>query len=102
MTQKQQLLKMFAENGNRITLGQIMKTNLGAEYRARISDLRNEGKTIVCTEKPVPSDNVYDLIEVKPEPPEVAEYRRIMRGYSENHNQIPKIQAQIEKILNKC
>jgi len=41
-TQKERLLKLFADNGNILSLGQIMKTDLAAEYRARISELRNE------------------------------------------------------------
>ena len=63
MTQKQQLLQMFKDNGNMITLGQIMKTTLGAEYRARMSDLRKMGYEITCTiNAKEPSENIYMLI----------------------------------------
>lgn len=52
MTQTQALRRMFDENGGRLTLGEIMRTYLGASYRQRLSDLRRElvteGKTIIC------------------------------------------------------
>jgi hypothetical protein len=52
MTQTQTLRRMFEENGGRLTLGEIMRTYLGASYRQRLSDLRREliadGKTIIC------------------------------------------------------
>lgn len=68
LSQKEQLLKLFADNGNILTLGQIMKTSLGAEYRARISELRNAGYEILCTvNKKNPSDNIYTLYGQKQE-----------------------------------
>lgn len=52
MTQTQVLRKMFDDNGGKLTLGEIMRTYLGASYRQRLTDLRRvligEGKTIVC------------------------------------------------------
>lgn len=42
MTQTQQLLEMFKENNNSITLGQILNSYLAVAYRQRISDLRQE------------------------------------------------------------
>jgi hypothetical protein len=52
VTQTQALKKMFEDNGGRLTLGEIMRTYLGASYRQRLSDLRRElageGKTIIC------------------------------------------------------
>lgn len=52
MTQTQALKKMFDENGGKLTLGELMRTYLGASYRQRLSDLRREliaeGKTIIC------------------------------------------------------
>lgn len=52
MTQTQALRKMFDENGGKLTLGELMRTYLGASYRQRLSDLRRElgteGKTIIC------------------------------------------------------
>lgn len=63
MTQKEQALQMFRENNNQLTLREIMKTNLGCEYRARFSDLRREGYKINCERAKKPSDNTYTLIE---------------------------------------
>ena len=65
MTQKERLLQMFRENNNQLTLGQILKSDLAAEYRARISNLRGEGYRIECTKNKKPSLNTYTLI---PEP----------------------------------
>lgn len=52
MTQTQILRQLFDDHGGRLTLGDIMKTYLGASYRQRLSDLRRdlagEGKTITC------------------------------------------------------
>jgi len=52
MSQTQELRWMFKEHGGKLTLGEIMKTYLGASYRQRLSDLRremmSEGKTITC------------------------------------------------------
>lgn len=52
MRQTDQLRKMFDDNGGKLTLGEIMRTYLGASYRQRLSDLRRElageGKTIIC------------------------------------------------------
>ena len=92
MTQKQQLLKLFADNDGTITLGQIMQTTLAAEYRARISDLRREGYNILCTEKQTASDNVYTLIT---EPVEYAAWRKTLAAYPANHPERKKY----EKIM---
>lgn len=52
MTQTQLLRRMFEENGGRLTLGQIMKTDLAERHRTIIGMLRkeliNEGKIITC------------------------------------------------------
>ena len=62
-TQIQHLLRLFQENGNKLTLGMILKTNLGAAYRPRLSDLREKGYTVDCVEdKKEPSNNLYTLI----------------------------------------
>lgn len=63
MTQHEQLITMFRENGNRLTLGQIMQTTLAAEYRARMTDLRHQGYTITCTKGKRPSENLYTFQE---------------------------------------
>ena len=70
-TQKQRLLKLFADNGNQLSLGMIMQTDLAAEYRARISDLRNEGHEILCTiDHKEPSNNLYTYYGKKLPTPE--------------------------------
>ena len=109
MTQKEQLLKLFADNGNQITLGMIMKTTLAAEYRARISELRNANYEILCTiDKDEPNNNLYTLygeIDKKPlsieKQNKIKDYTKTMLGYPENHNQREKIQVQIEGISNE-
>lgn len=79
MTQTQALRKMFDENGGKLTLGELMRTYLGASYRQRLSDLRRElvteGKTIICY--PVKIANCKSLtlwqIEELPKPTVYAE-----------------------------
>lgn len=63
MTQRERLLSLFAENGNRLTLGQIMGTTLAAEYRARLSEMRRDGYRIECVKGKHPSENTYHLTE---------------------------------------
>ena len=99
MSQKTDILKFFRANGNRLTLGQIMKTSFGSEYRARFSDLRREGHVIICDDKdkPSPSDNIYTLVE-EPEArkaAKVAEYRKIQAAYPPGHRQREAIETQI-------
>lgn len=65
MTQKEQLLNLFQENGNKLTLGQIMQTNLGCEYRARMTDLRHQGHIINFKRGKRPSENLYELNPTK-------------------------------------
>jgi hypothetical protein len=79
VTQTQALKKMFDENGGKLTLGELMRTYLGASYRQRMSDLRHElekeGKTIICY--PVKIANCKSLtrwqIEELPKPTVYAE-----------------------------
>ena len=59
MSQITDLLDLFIRNGNTLTLGQILKTNLAAEYRARMTDLRKQGFTITLERGRRPSDNRY-------------------------------------------
>jgi len=74
MTQTQSLRRMFDENGGRLTLGEIMRTYLGASYRQRLSDLRREivteGKTIICypNHKDGHKSETYWQIEDLPKP----------------------------------
>ena len=63
LTQKEALLKMFRANGNRLTLGQIMRTQYCCEYRARFTELRQEGYAIGYTKGARPSENLYILTE---------------------------------------
>ena len=52
-----------------LKLGQILETNLAAEYRARISDLRRDRHEITCTiNAKVPSENIYMLVTNKTPP----------------------------------
>lgn len=96
MTQKQQLLEMFETNGNMLKLGQILQTNLAAEYRARISDLRREGYDITCTISPTPSENIYMLIN--PNQAKIDEYTELRNTYPENSPHRYKIDTQIAKL----
>ena len=61
MTQKEHLLRLFRENNSRLTLGQILNTNLSAAYRGRISELRREGYSIEMEHGKKPSENLYVL-----------------------------------------
>lgn len=60
-SQRDQVLRLFAEHGNVLTLGQIMRTTLAAEYRARFTELRREGYVIACELKRPASQNLYTL-----------------------------------------
>jgi len=61
LSQRDQLLKLFSENGNALTLGQIMRTTLAAEYRARLSEMRGDGYIITCQIRKPASANLYTL-----------------------------------------
>ena len=62
MTQHEQLIGLFKRHGWRVTLGQILQTTLAAEYRARMTDLRKHGFTILCQKGKTPSENTYTMI----------------------------------------
>lgn len=63
VTQIEQLIKLFRENGNRLTLGQILNTTLAAEYRARMTDIRNSQRYEIKFQRgKCPSENLYTLI----------------------------------------
>lgn len=105
MSQKTDLIKLFRANGGRLTLGQIMKTHLAAEYRARISDARRDGYVILCDDKdkPSPSENVYILIEEKTakKQAEIAECRKMQTTYPREHCQWQAIENQINGLKEK-
>ncbi len=64
MTQTEALIDLFRQHGNRLTLGDIMQTTLGCEYRARMTELRHKGYTITCKiNRKQPTRNEYVLIE---------------------------------------
>lgn len=71
MNQREALLDLFRRNGYTLTLGQIMKTDLAAEYRARMSELRTEeGYTITLERGKTASENRYTMV-----PPEGQQLR---------------------------
>jgi hypothetical protein len=64
MSQSSDLLSLFKENGNRLTLGQILENwrIVGSKYTNRISEIREMGYTIECIEdKKEPTNNLYIL-----------------------------------------
>lgn len=66
LSQKQHLLKLFRDNGNMITLGMIMKTDLACEYRKWISILRKDPQYEIpepVLDNKNPSNNLYTLIK---------------------------------------
>ena len=101
MTQKQQLLQLFADNGGKITLGQILQTTLAAEYRARMSDLRREGYGIDCKTGTEPSKNEYRLVSVPLEEGKreyIKKSRVILEGSPVTHNQRIKEEAYLDSL----
>jgi len=46
LSQKEKLLKLFRDNGNMLSLGMILKTDLADEWRARLTELRQDGYNI--------------------------------------------------------
>lgn len=63
MSQREELLILFRRNGNRVTLGQILNTQLAAEYRARITELRHAGYAIALERGKTAGENIYRLYE---------------------------------------
>lgn len=131
MTQKEKLLQLFRDNGNMITLGMIMQTNLACEYRKWISIIRKDPLYEIpepVLDKKNPSNNLYTLIEhnsptsptetlepkCKPTPSEaeyvkrsdtihdrIVNYKRIQAGYPKTHSQYKAIQEQIDLLEKK-
>lgn len=65
-TQKEKLVALFRMNNNRLRLGDIMRTELAAEYRARMTELRKQGYSIICERGEKPSENMYYLRAPEP------------------------------------
>lgn len=63
MTQREQLLTLFHDNGDRITLAQILNTSLAAEYRARITELRHAGHIVTLERGKTVGENIYRLFK---------------------------------------
>ena len=64
MSQTDQLLMLFREHGNRLTLGEMLDNwrRIGSNETGRISDLRRAGYIIECKEdRDLPTANLYIL-----------------------------------------
>jgi hypothetical protein len=63
MTQKERILWLFSMNGNKLTLGQLLRDPSGVGYKStsRFSDLRKEGYKIDFIKGETPSQNMYVL-----------------------------------------
>jgi len=128
MTQFEQMIAAFKDNGNMLTTGKMVKIN-PCEYRKIVSLIRQDPRYEIpdpILDKEHPSNNLYTLIEIDSEAPgsslkplkikegkcppkplslekqrTVDEYRQIQRSYPGNHAQWGKIETQIEKIIGK-
>ena len=119
LSQKNRLLKLFRDNGNIISLGEIMKTDLACEYRKWISILRKDPLYEIpepVLDRKNPSNNLYTLIEVDPTlKPDSIEFdyaslsvedkiihcRQIQEGYLRSCPEWDKIESQIEGLKAK-
>lgn len=87
--QKQLMLKMFADNGNTLLLGQILKTELSAEYRKIFSLLRKDGYNIPKPKlnRNEPGKNKYILL-----PPHTSDDKwqpkPIPQGWKQHYNDL--------------
>lgn len=63
MTQREAILALFREHGNRLTLTQLMQPPLGREHSARMAELRKEGYKITCHFAGRAGENWYTLEE---------------------------------------
>lgn len=64
MSQAKELIRLFYENGGKLTLGQILNAwkFIGSKYTNRISEIRRMGYDIECVEnKESPTKNLYIL-----------------------------------------
>lgn len=67
MNYKQQIISAFYNNGYRMRLGDILKFPWGYEARARFTELRKEGYTIICQKAKKASDNLYTMVPPEPD-----------------------------------
>lgn len=65
-SQREELLRLFRENGNRLTLRQILESEIGYEWRARATELRRQGYRIILERGLRSSDNTYTLFYPEP------------------------------------
>lgn len=63
MSHREAIIEAFRRNNGRMALGHILKYQWGYEFRARATELRKQGYTILCEKGKTPSDNMYTLIE---------------------------------------
>jgi len=62
MHQKDSILEAFKKSGNTMTLGEILKHSWGYEFRARATELRRKGFTVLLARGKTPSENRYHII----------------------------------------
>lgn len=65
MSQKETLVKLFKDHHGVLTLGEILSSPIGYEWRARATELRRDGYKIELLNKnrAYPSQNTYWLRE---------------------------------------
>ena len=99
LTQKEAILELFILHDGVVTLAQILKTPLAAEYRARFSEMRGEGYEIIYKKGETPSQNTYTLKEhTTPRHPQ---------GHlkDESAKMVPLCDSEsksVEHLLNRC
>jgi hypothetical protein len=76
MTQHEALINLFRQNGNCLTLSQLMQPPLGREHSARMSDLRKRGYKFVCHFAGRAGENWYTMEE----PPKVESNGQVLMG----------------------
>ena len=63
MSQHEAILEFFRSRGGKARLGEILQHPFGYEFRARASELRQQGYKIECIKADKASDNLYCLTE---------------------------------------
>lgn len=73
VSQTENLINLFWENGGQLTLAQILRRYdlIGSKYTGRISDARKvlmaQGKTIICKEnRDYPTETIYTIQNIEP------------------------------------
>jgi hypothetical protein len=64
MSHKAEIIAAFERHGWTMTLGQLLEEgrfSFAHKLTARLSDLRDEGYVITCTEGEKPTDNLYEM-----------------------------------------